>query len=263
MTEESVSFEEAKKRYVDTFGPRTEAIENFFKDLEQSFQVATLIAEAGHVSRNQILEEFNMLIKEKEDVEVLSMNDTDIMAYYERLQALKKRADDLVRLGEETTPNILFTFEITKFEAYIEDILVLLYNVRPDLIEVAEAEKRNKKKKPESDIVERVQDLLSNEAMDWIGRNIFEKSLNIPLSNVYRRALTSAAELDKAKGIRNIHLHNKGIVNRRNKDRIGLDVNTPCPITMAYATDIKNKILFTVFGIDVAASIKYPAILSR
>lgn len=257
MAEDSISFDEAKKEYVDKFGPRTEAFENFSKDFEQSFQVATLIADAGHISLNRVTEELNILTKNEEDVpaEVVSMKKL------EKLQAIEKRAKDLLRLGEETTPNILFIFQITKFEAYIEDILILLYNVRPDLIEVAEAEKRNRRKKPESDIGERVQDLLSNEEMDWIGRNIFEKSLNIPLSDVYRCALTSAAELDKAKGVRNIHLHNKGIVNRRNKDRIGLDVNTPCPITMAYTTDIKNKILFTVFGIDVAASYKYPDIL--
>lgn len=255
MTEDLVDFDEVKKEYVDRFGPRTTPLENFCKDLEQSFQVAKLIWEAGYINLDRVMDEFNILTKKEDAAEI------DSMKKLEELQALEKRSKDLLRLGEVTTPNLLFIFQITKLEAYIEDILVLLYTVRPDLIKVAEELQDKPKKNPESDMSERVQDLLINKKMDWIGRNIFEKSLDIPLSDIYRCAVTSAAELDKAKGIRNIHLHNRGIVNRRNKDLIGLDVNTPCPITITYTTEIKNKILFTVFGIDVAASIKYPDIL--
>ena len=252
MSETTIPFAKLMSDYVAQWGRRTVAVENFVKDLDQAFLIATLLKDAGLANLKEVADETNLLAQRLAGVDATELaailedereiiNSKATTQDNERIEILHRKASELNTVATETAPNVLFLFLITKFEAYIEDILTLLYKPRLNLIDAAEAEKKNKKNKPEPDIRERVQDLLSNEGMDWIGKNAFEKSLGLSLSDVYKAAQTSPTELDKAKGIRNIHLHSQGIVNRRNKDRIGLDVGTPCPITIDYLSDIKNK----------------------
>jgi hypothetical protein len=74
---------------------------------------------------------------------------------------------------------------------------------------------------------------IANQRIDVLGDEVLERMLKIPFSTICTAAQTSPGELDKAKAIRNIHIHNRGFVNIRNRDRIGgVQENVHYPITM-------------------------------
>ena len=115
----------------------------------------------------------------------------------------------------------------------------------------------------EDAIQEEVAQPLANRRIDVIARDIFEARLGVPFSAVCTAANTSPQELDKAKAIRNIHVHNQGFVNRRNRDRIGnVDVGSFYPITTDYLIEIKDKAYLSALGLDIASTSLYPNLLA-
>src|SRR5689334_4175111 len=136
MSEQTITIEEAMKRIVDQYGPRTGAVENFIKDLDQAFLITTLLKDAGQDALKEVLDETNTLAQKlgavdatevakmsEEDREKINSKATD--QDNQQIEKLHKKAMDLNLLATDTTPNVLFLFLITKFEAYIEDILTL------------------------------------------------------------------------------------------------------------------------------------------
>jgi hypothetical protein len=211
---------------VEEFGPRTLAFHSFDNDLDQSFLLAKVISSAGVSAMDEI------------KTQVQSATDPTI------LNDLKKQSEEYIRLGRETVPSILFIFLMTKFEAYLEDILITVCQVKPSLFSLPVGS-------TEEEVRDEVGRLINNQRIDAIFDRVFEKQLNIPVTLLCKVAKTNPKELDKAKAVRNIHVHNRGIVNKRNKDRIGnVNENEYFEITGHYLKDVKTKTFLTALGID-------------
>jgi len=73
-----------------------------------------------------------------------------------------KEADKYLRLGKETTPNVLFLFLMTKFEAYLEDIAVLICQDSPQLVGLRTGSL-------EDEVRERINALFYQKRLDQIG----------------------------------------------------------------------------------------------
>lgn len=141
---------------------------------------------------------------------------------------------------------------MTKFEAYIQDLIVSVSQDRPTLISLPENAK-------EEDVKNKVASLISNKPIDTLGEQSLEKMLNLPFLSICAAAATSPKELDRAKAIRNIHIHNRGFVNLRNRERIGnVEIGDFYPVTWEYIKDLKEKIRFVCFGLDKAVITLYP-----
>ncbi len=222
---------------MEQFGPRTKEFQSFNNDLEQSFLLASIVSRAGKASMDEL---------------IAKIKATDDPA---QIQELGKQGEEYLRLGRDTTPNVLFIFLMTKFEAYIEDILVSISIARPSLVALSEGD-------AEQLIRDQVTRLINNQRIDDIADRVFEQRFHIPFARICIAAKTSPNELDRAKAIRNIHIHNRGFVNARNQARIGnLEVGEYCPLAIEYIIDLKDKIFLTCLGVDKMATILYPETL--
>jgi len=165
-----------------------------------------------------------------------------------------KEVDKYLRLGKETTPNVLFLFLMTKFEAYLEDIAVLICQDSPQLVGLRTGSL-------EDEVRERINALFYQKRLDQIG-GIFNTELNIPFADICNAADgCTLGELDKAKAIRNIHIHGRGRINARFRHRIGdrsLRDGDYYPITTEYLNDLKDKICLLSWGLDIWATCRYP-----
>lgn len=242
------------------------AFQSFNNDLEQSFLLASTLSRAGISALNDLKAHLDSVTQQVAgiDAETLStMTEEEriksCMGASEednaKLDQFRKEAEGYMRLGRETAPNVLFIFLMTKFEAYIEDIIVTVCRARPSLNFLPEGA-------TEDEVRNRVGTLIANQRIDAVGEDVLERMLNIPFSTICTAVQTSPREIDKAKAIRNIHIHNRGFVNRRNRDRIGgVEENVYFPITMEYLNDIKNKIFLSCLGIDKLVTTSYPEVL--
>jgi hypothetical protein len=219
---------------MDDNGPRTEALANFHHDLDQSFLIANLISEAGVAA----LDKLKSRIIETED-------ESDLLK-------LKKESEDYLKLGSETDPNILLILLMTKFEAYVEDIAVLICTDSPHLVDL-QAETSDE------DIRTKIKKVFFRKRLDQIA-DFFNEQLGIFFIETCKMAKTSPSDLDKAKAIRNILIHNRGRVDNNFKKRFGdqsLVTGQYFPIHMSYLDDLKNKIFLVVWGLDIFATRKY------
>lgn len=221
---------------MEEYGPRTLAFHSFNNDLEQSFLLAGIVSRAGVSAMDELVTQVHAA--------------TDLSV----LNDLKKQSEEYLRLGKETVPNVLFIFLMTKFEAYLEDIIITISQVKPNLISLTTGATEN-------DIRDKTAKLINKQRIDIIANDVFEKRLNIPFSLICQAAKTDPKELDRAKAVRNIHVHNRGFVNNRNKDRIrNAKENEYFEITMEYLNDVKTKAFLTALGIDSVAIQQHPEI---
>ena len=252
---------------MEQFGRRTREFYNFSSDLDQAFLLAQALSRAGLTALGEVGNHVNCLVQNVAGVtaeQLAAMTNEEKMQISarasadenEQIEQLLRQAEEYQRLGNETAPTILFIYVITKFEAYLEDITSSISYTRPELLSLPSGAN-------EDAIQEEVAQLLANRRIDVIARDIFEARLGVPFSAVCMAANTSPQELDRSKAIRNIHVHNQGFVNRRNRDRIGnVEVGSYYPITTDYLIEIKDKVYLSVLGLDIASTDLYPNILA-
>jgi hypothetical protein len=183
-------------------GPRTEGLVSFCYDLDQSFLLAKLVSRSGKTEVNQLMKQ------------ALELQQIGAECDMPKAIEFQKEAARYLKLGKETTPSILLLFLMTKFEAYLEDIGVLICQHSPHLIGLRTVT-------TEEETRQRVNTLFRNKRVDQIAE-IFKEQLRIPFAETYSRAEgCTPRELDKAKAIRNIHVHNRGRVNGSFRKRVG------------------------------------------
>lgn len=223
-------------------GPRTEALVSFCHDLDQAFLLAKLLSRSGKAEVTQLIAEARELQQNAAEFDMA------------KATGFAKAADKYLRLGKETTPNVLFLFLMTKFEAYLEDIAVLICQDSPQLIGLRTASL-------EEETRQKINTLFFQKRLDQIGA-IFKTQLNIPFADICNAADgCTPYELDKAKAIRNIHVHGRGRINARFRNRIGdqsLRDGEYYPITTEYLNDLKDKICLLSWGLDIWATASYP-----
>lgn len=223
-------------------GRRTEGLVSFCYDLDQSFLLAKLISQSAKTEIGKRMNEALELQKLGADCDLSKAID------------FQKEADRYLRLGRDTTPSILLLFLMTKFEAYLEDLAVLIGQECPQLIGLRPAS-------TDEETRQEIHKRFARKRLDQIAE-IFEKQLNIPFSDTCRCAEgCTPRDLDKAKAIRNIHVHGRGRVTPNFRKRISnqsLKDGEYYSITMEYLMDLKDKISLLVWGLDILATTLYP-----
>ena len=226
-------------------GHRTEALVSFCHDLTQAFLLAKLVSRSAKAEIKQL----------RDDALGLQQNPAECdMA---KATQFKQEADKYLKLAKDTMPNVLFLFLMTKFEAYLEDIAVLICQRAPDIIGL-----------PTTSSEEEVRGKVHNKHL--YGKNLdkvgefFKTQLNIPFAEICGAAQgCTPRELDKAKAIRNIHVHGSGRVDSKFKTRIGdqnLRDGEYYAVTNEYLNDLKDKTCMLVWGLDIWATSNYPSL---
>ncbi|MEW6212081.1 MAG: hypothetical protein AB1631_27240 [Acidobacteriota bacterium] len=244
------------------FGQRTTAFRSFNNDLEQSFLLAGAVSRGGISAMKDCMSSLDSVIQKVSGVDaeaIGKMTDEDKVKVclgasekdIAKLDSLKKEAEQYLRLGKETVPVVLFVYLITKFEAYLEDIITTACQTNPSLISLP-------LNADEEEVIAEVGKRI-DKRVDEIGEDVLEKTMQIPFSLICKAAKTTPKELDRAKAIRNIHIHNRGFVNKRNQKRIGnAAMGEYVPISIQYLIETKDKIFLTCLGIDKAVIERYP-----
>lgn len=246
---------------------KTRAFQSFDRSFQQSVALAQVISRGGLATIEDHVSHANTLSEEATGVDLLTfqafpeeqrreISDRVTADAAARLEQIANELAPVAALGSVAS-EILFIFLVTIFEAYIEDILTTIYQQRPDLL------KRIAGRQKDGDIRERVHQLLNFKRLDYIGYTILTQNLEIPFDKICKSANTSSAELDIAKAIRNIHIHNQGKVDKRFLERTQLttlQVGDLYPVTIEYLLDLKDKIYFVAFRVDMLAIAQYSTI---
>lgn len=187
----------------------------------------------------------------------------------------RSEIERIVKLGHETVPTILLIHLIIAFEAYWEDLAIAILSAHPHLFPTAEASMGMGSPtvppappigppQPPMGPEARTLRLFFTKGYDILVQGLWDQGLGLPLSAICQAEGTSAQELDRAKVIRNLHIHNRGLVTQRYLDRT-LDqtrnIGDPMPVTTAYAKEIKTKLSSVVAKLDEAAIVAYPQIV--
>lgn len=241
----------------------TEAFQNFYRSLKDSYILIDIISEGGNIITERHNTELKETLEEVTKVNIddlLKLTDEDKEKLYlqaadngfDKLYNMAEKADGLQRIGRETVNYILLIFLVTIFEAYVENLLISVFSNRLELIEWLN-NRGGKGKKPHEPIETRIKKLLYAKSLSDLAIEPFKEPLKISLTSLCCKANTTIQELDKAKALRNIHIHNQGLVDDKFRIRIGdptLKIGEPYPVTIDYLTDIKTKILMIVFYLD-------------
>jgi len=224
------------------YGKRTEGLVSFCFDLNQSFLLVKLVSRNAKAEIQQRMSDALELKRRGADADL------------SKAIELQKQAESYLSLGRDTMPSILLLFLMTKLEAYLEDIAVLICHQSPHLIGLGGAS-------TEEETRYEINKLFSKKRLDQIAE-LFETKFNIPFSETCKCAEgCTPRELDKAKAIRNIHVHSQGRVTPNFRKRTGdqsLKDGEFYSITIEYLNDLKDKICLLVWGLDTLATSIYP-----
>jgi len=171
--------------------------------------------------------------------------------------------ESVVTLARETVPAVLLTYLINVFEAYWEGLAVAIYRAYPHLIEASEAALPIRPPTRPQDVDERTTRLFWGQDYQRVAEAIWDQGLGLSLSTICQAAQTSPQALDRAKAVRNLHIHNAGRVTQKYIDRTGdqtVTVGDKLPVTIEYAVETMKKMYAVAIELDAAAIAAYPQI---
>lgn len=195
--------------------------------------------------------------------ELVRLVNTKIKGQAEKIELLKE-AEAITRLPTETTPFMLLVFVVTKFEAYLEDLIFTILLAHPELSSKDSPQLRVNK----TSLEETMRKEANNEfkkRWDALLNDFFISKIGLPVNQILHSAKTSGLELDRAKSVRNLHIHKKGIVDKAFLTRVQNSNEKEgdyLPIAIEYVQDIKDKMYMTALGLDVLVVTKYPDVLA-
>lgn len=227
-------------------GAETEALRSFKANMEQAFLLAATVRRGGCMT----------LLNPWTFAYAIAKHDTT-------------RQSALVTLARETVPTILLTHLITVHEAYWEALALAIYQAHPHLLPVAETAMRQfapRYNPPQAPATtdDRVGSLFRKRRYTYLAVAVWEQGLNLPFSAICRGARTTPQGLDRAKAVRNVHIHNQGLADADFIQRTGdptINVGDPIPVTIEYATETMRKLYAVLLDLDAAAINAYPQIV--
>jgi hypothetical protein len=256
-------------------GTTSVAFQDFKDEMDGAFELADIIRRGGLQKLKEYQDFGNVLTQQLAGLDMGEFNrlsDKEKARYNslassedtQKMGQLAQEVEVIVRSANKTVPHTLFIFLVTVFEAYLQNIATAIYQSDIALLDQAEGvQVAQRNQVARRSVAERVNRLFQGESLDYLADEIFTKSLNIPFVQICQAAKTSSTELDKAKALRNIHLHNSGRVDQKFKDRINdqsLVVGDYYPVTMDYLLEMKDKMYLPVLGVDTFVMKLYPGI---
>ncbi len=255
------------------YGPRTLAFRSYKLSMDGAYDLADIVRRGGiqklqeSLSKGDALtqhlaglslEEFNAL-PATEKVKFTAQVSSEVTQQLGQLAA--NVSTTAYTTAEKTVPHVLLILLVTVFEAYLEDVASAIYAVKPTLLDALEGKTLAQKNRIAGKRTEdRVHEAFYAKSLDWIAVHIFEDSLSIPFTDICESASTSPAELNKAKAIRNIHIHNSGLVDATFIKRTGdtsLAEGAYYPITVDYLVEMNKKMFMPCLGVDLTATSLY------
>jgi hypothetical protein len=170
----------------------------------------------------------------------------------------------VVRLARETVPTILLINLVIVFEAYWEDLAIAILSAYPHLFLAAESSMGMGPPQRPLGAEERALRLFAGKYYHVVMQGLWDQGLSLPLSAICQAEGTTGQELDRAKEVRNLHIHNRGLVTQKYLNRTqdqAVSVGDPMPVTAEYAKEIKTKVSNVVARLDAAAIAAYPQIV--
>lgn len=219
--------------------PKTAVLETFTANLEQSILLAQAVRRGGLYT---LLQPFGI-------VRAIATRDTT-------------RLENVNTLARDTAPAVLLTYLITIFEAYWENLVLLICHAEPSLLDRLEREVRQQTKAG-TGIEERVRMLFQNRRYDTISAAIWEAGIGIPFATICHSANTTPSELDRAKALRNLHIHRQGRADRQYIERVSatsIGVGDPVPIPIELAVATMHRLRTVALHLDRAAVARFPVI---
>lgn len=242
--------------------PHTKPFQDFKKSFDQSVLLTQLIGRAGLDAISEQREDADSLIRDVTGLNLDAFAELNEEARrkvsgsaqpddVERMEEVYETVQPLLHLATHTTPHVILVFLMAIFEAYLQDIVLMIVEAEPSLLP----------RKPGEPIRKTIdREFFFHKGMSDVNTK-FNLRLKIPFDLACNKANTSPSELDQAKVLRNIHLHNGGRINQDFIKRFGdsgLVLDDYYPITMDYVTDIKDKVFLTAMGVDLLALTHYP-----
>jgi len=141
---------------------------------------------------------------------------------------------------------------VAKWESYNLNVALAVCKSQPTLIGVSP-------EATEEEIHKKVSNYFDNKAVRDIASH-FEKRLQLPFTECCTKAGTTIAAFEKAKAIRNIHVHNRGSINARNSAAIDatLPLNTYYPISVPYLITTRDAVSRFAAYLDSEVVQRYP-----
>jgi len=261
----------------------TTAYRAFEHNISQAFLLADVIRRGGLLLAEKVLATGNDLTRAVAGVDMATvaampeasksrLDQAASSVDEAAMQRVVQEAEEFERLANDTAPQVLLAYMAAAFEAYLGDLALLICYTEPTFATATERGLASVKGdgQPRSpamiqDIGGRVRNLFREGRWDRIGLGLFEQGLALPFTAVCARAKTTPHELDRAKALRNLHIHNRGMIDRAFIKRVGdltLRVGDYHPVTADYLVAMKDKVFFVVLGLDLVAVDAYPTIVS-
>ncbi len=247
---------------------RTIEFYNFSDDLDQVILMVQAVGQAGLAQLREVEIQTSGLLQKVAGIDAKAFAK---LSAAERVQAsnaasphdaaamtrLAEKTEGYLHLGTKTAPSVVLVYLVARFESYLSGIALSVCLSRPHLLGPITSA-------TEEELYRRVSAALDTKTMDEVSV-FFQDKLGIPFPRICTQAKTTIRELDKAKGLRNIHLHNRGYLNARNKKRVDLNLplNTYCPISVGYLNQVKDQMYNVVLQLDKEMLRRYPDMLTR
>lgn len=257
----------------------TSAFRNFERSQSQSYELTQLV-EIGGVTKMQEYLQFGNLVTQRVagvDIEEfvgwpqekklgLDVSRADLEELLSIQSEVESKVERVQLLLQQTLPGIVLTYLIATFEAYLVDIMRLVFGARPELLDTVIQRRglQSERKFVDKTIAERVVVLFSSTDLKDIFKDVLQKNLEIDMNLVWNKAGTSYSEIKKAKLIRNLYVHRGGMIDEEFKTKMGqpkLEAGRAYPISFGYLRDLSHKMLFVALGIDLVVVQRYPEVL--
>lgn len=254
-----------------------------FKDnFDQAFLLAQLVQNAGLAELGAVIASGDQLVERVAGMELaafVALSERDKITLDGRITpdddrdmaANMQRATRAAQLATTTMPQILLSFMVTIFEAYLEDLARLICVENPSLIEAAErglarasGKGAPKERRVPPGIDERIHNLLA-ERWSWSIIGVFGQGFRLPIDDLCKAAATSPTGLDRIKVVRNLYTHSGGIIDERAIKRMGdpqYKVGQRFPLDYNFLVSAKDMLFFFGLGLDIVATAKYPPIIA-
>ena len=250
---------------------RTKAFKEFEYNFRNCQTLVDLIEGGGHLALDKLakqanastrkvagfsLDKFFTLSPQQRVVTGSKANSKDV----DEMKSILNKIDDSNTALNETLPNVLLSYLIELFEVYIQEIAVLIGLANPNLLGL------QPQSITEELIREAVKKSLGGKLYNNLDSVLFKTNFNLSIDDAAKEASSTSKDLDRAKNIRNLYIHSRGMINskflkRYDDPNLTDKIGDKFPLTQDYVNTIAAKFFNTVTNLDEKASDKYPQIL--